>query len=322
MSDVREAVEALGIEVINVQGDELLALCPMHRARTGTDDHNPSWWINEETGLSLCFSCGYAASLKGLVVDVLGLRNDKGEADWHSAEEWLGNYTDSLLAASKKLGERGLWQGERPKLVAMSEARLAVFTEPPQWALDARKLTARSCAKYGVLWDDSVDAWITPLREPQSPQRLIGWQAKGQGHRMFRNRPPGMKKSGTLFGYTGFERRMVVVESPLDCVRIQSAGFDGAVSTCGAKVSHEQIRLISSADSIILALDNPRLDKAGDAALEEFYKEALTRGIDFYQFAYGDSGAKDPGDMTDAQITFGIENAVHSIYGLDALKNA
>lgn len=320
MSEILDVLDALGIEQTGSRGgDEVQALCPMHEERTGKADHSPSWWINAESGLSTCFSCGYSASLEKLVADVLGLQTKWGTPDYFAAEEWLSNYRDGLVLAHKKTEKRASWSAGLAKPVAMTEARLAVFTEPPEWALEARQLTAEACRAYGVLWDEKKQAWITPLRDP-STSALMGWQLKGQGNRLFRNLPAGVEKTRTLFGIDSFSGpTMIVVESPLDCVRLLSAGVTGAVSTCGAKISDEQIRLISRAHRIILALDN---DEAGHSSLESFYKESVKRGIDFFQFAYQGSSAKDPGDMTDDEIHAGLANKIHCIYGLDALKNA
>lgn len=321
MSEIHDVLEALGVEVVSESGEELQAHCPMHRERTGKDDRNPSWWINSDSGKSICFSCGYSASLETLVADVRGMRTASGFADYDAVEEWLKNYRDSLEVAVRKLNRRE-WLGERPKVIEMTDARLAVFTEPPQWALEARNLTAESCRKYGIVWDDKEQSWITPLREAHT-NKLLGWQMKGQGHKLFRNRPAGMVKSSTLFGYDAFTGgQMVVVEAPLDCARLAAAGVDGAVATCGAKISDQQIQLIKSADRIIFAMDNPQIDEAGEQALKQFHGASLRQGFDFLQFAYGETGAKDPGDMTDDQIHTGIANAKHSIFGVEAMTNA
>lgn len=84
-----------------------------------------------------------------------------------------------------------------PKPIEMSEARLAVFDWPPDWALQARQLTSRACETYGLMWDRRQEAWIAPIRNPDTA-KLMGWQEKGQSNRTFRNRPTGVKKSITL----------------------------------------------------------------------------------------------------------------------------
>jgi hypothetical protein len=62
-------------------------------------------------------------------------------------------------------------------------------------------------------------------------------------------------------------------------------------------------------------MDNPKLDDAGRKASAEFRKAATKYGINAFYFNYGDSGKKDPGDMTDEEIRWGIYNAKSSVYG-------
>jgi hypothetical protein len=117
-----------------------------------------------------------------------------------------------------------------PKPIEMSEARLAVFVEPPTEHIQKRNLKETSVSKYNILWDAKKQAWVLPLREPHF-NKLIGWQGKGTVDRTFFNRPTGLPKSKTLFGIENqTEDCAIVVESPLDCVRIDSAGISGAVS--------------------------------------------------------------------------------------------
>jgi DNA primase len=197
----------------------------------------------------------------------------------------------------------------------MSEARLAVFVEPPTEALAARDLTEESAQAYGVLWDEAKKMWILPLREPHF-NRLMGWQEKGTVDRTFRNRPAGLQRAKTLFGVDVQDDNLVIiVESPLDCLRIHSAGQVGALATCGTTLSEEQIKLIRRSDKVICAFDNPEVDKAGKKASDEMRKFARKYGINLFFFNYGGSNKKDPGEMTDEEILWGIANAKSSILG-------
>jgi hypothetical protein len=168
------------------------------------------------------------------------------------------------------------------------------------------------------MWDAATKTWILPLRDPDT-NALLGWQEKGTIDRTFKNRPVGLQKSRTLFGIENQNKDVVfVVESPLDCVRMASAGVAGAVAICGATVSEEQIKLIRASDKVIVALDNPNLDKAGRKGCEEFRKYARQYGINLFFFNYGHSGKKDPGEMTDEEILWGIATAKPSILGEQA----
>jgi hypothetical protein len=199
-----------------------------------------------------------------------------------------------------------------PKPVPMSEARLVLFTEPPQEALEARNITVESAAAYGVLWDEKKAAWVLPLRDPHFNE-LMGWQEKGTVQRTFFNRPTGLQKSKTLFGIDNQQEDLVVVvESPLDCLRLFSAGFKSAVAICGSAPSVEQVRLLRYSDRIIAAFDN---DQAGKKASKEMLEFARKYGLNLSYFNYGSTGKKDPGDLTDDEIAWGIQNAKSSVLG-------
>lgn len=319
MLDIPVALDALGLEWME-HGHEANALCPAHLARTGKADNSPSWWINLDTGQHICFSCNYKGNLAQLVCDVNEFYtktwDGKLSYDYDTAQTWLAEISsipiEELLKMVKALPNR---IESYPKPLEMSEARLAVFTEPPLKPLQDRNITAESARKYGVLWDNKKATWILPLREPHF-NRLMGWQEKGTEHRTFFNRPAGLQRAKTVFGVDIQDDNLaIIVESPLDCLRIDTAGFPGAMAICGTQISEEQIKLIRRSDRVIIAVDNPNVDKAGKKAADEFRKLGSKYGINMFFFNYGGTGKKDPGDMTDEEIAWGIQNAKSSVLG-------
>lgn len=308
--DVEKILLRLGIEGYQ-RGNNITALCPMHKFIKGVEDSNPSWGIHVDTGVHNCFSCGYKGSLLTLISDVLDL------GSLEEAKAWLNeNHEVDWDLMNKQLEEARNSYVPIKRLVAMSEARLAVFDDAPDWALKERELTLESCNHYSIKWRSSDSTWILPIRTLDGG--LMGWQEKGQLSRRFFNRPPGMSKSKTLFGINKFvEGMMLVVESPLDVVKLHSLGIDGGVATMGAMVSSEQIQLMRKADKLILALDN---DETGKLSTKTLFKQLRKQGIEFYVFNYGDLEVKDIGDMPKDQIHFGIETAQHCVMGEAALK--
>jgi DNA primase len=317
--NIEQVLANLSIQIVRARGSEVLALCPMHKSRTGREDHNPSWWINEDTGAHICFSCGFKGNIFSLVAEVRELYLGDG-LDYEAAKQWLANIEEISV---EELAER---LKRVPNYVAieepipMSEAKLALFTDPPQWALEKRSLTKDAANRYEVLWAPD-NTWILPIRDPHD-YSLMGWQEKQEGTRVFKNSPPGVKKSKTLFG--GHEQNpdmVIVVESPLDAVRIASAGIIGAVSTFGAIVSDAQVKLLRYSDTVIAAFDNPNIDEAGKTASAAMIVSARKYGMTLKFFDYASTGIKDVGEMTDEQIKHGIANAKDSIYGESAYLN-
>ena len=320
-TNVPRALEALGIEYTDSSSGNAKSLCPMHERITGDIDHNPSWFINLDTGVHICFSCGYKGNLVQLVCDVkefyTSLVGMPGlQYDYHAGNNWLASAIEvSIEELQMALAKIPQYIMPPPRPLPMSEARLAIYVSPPEEALSARNLTVDAAEHYSVLWNKNTSTWILPLREAHF-SKLIGWQEKGTVDRTFKNRPSGLPKSKTLFGLEHQREDIaIIVESPLDCLRFYSAGIEGAMATCGAIVSEEQVKLIRYSYKIIAAFDNPNLDAAGKKASDQMRVWARKYGLNLFFFNYGTSGKKDPGDMTDEEIRWGIENAKPSILG-------
>jgi DNA primase len=307
--DVEKVLIALDLPLAAQRGNEVNGLCPMHKKRTGKDDHRPSWWINLLTGAHICFSCGYKGNLYTLVRDLKGV-------DYYDAKEYIEGQEelpiDSLLSRIKDLPQY-IQPEEEP--IGMSEARLAVYSDPPAHELKKRFLTIEAAHHHGVLWNVSNMAWILPIRNAESFE-LMGWQEKGASGRFFKNQPAGVKKSKTVFGVEVMATDiLVVVESPLDVVRLRCAGVEGAISTFGAIVSEEQVKIMRRADKVIAAFDS---DAAGIKANESMRPYARKYGLNLFFFDYSGIDVKDPGDMGVNEIHKGIENAKSYILGKEA----
>lgn len=304
---------SLGIETTQ-RGDELTGLCPMHLERTGRQDNNPSWSMNAETGVHHCFSCGYKGTLLTLVAEIKDFTTSWGNLDFDSAKEWLNaNIEINFDYLAKQLEEARNTYVPMPIPVTMSEARLAVFDSvPPTWALEARELTEDGCVLYGVKWNTLTNSWITPIRNPKD-FKLMGWQEKSQTQRLFRNRPTGVAKSKTLFGIERFKGgTMIVVESPLDAVKLGSFGIPGGVSTFGASISNDQIQLMKAADKLIIAMDN---DAAGKKASKDILERTRKEGMECWFLSYEGADVKDVGDMSETLVHYCIEGSKHSVFG-------
>lgn len=316
-------IAKLGIVVDRERGDEMIALCPGHELRTGKPDNSPSWSINTETGLHHCFSCGYKGGILSLVAEQKEFFTDWNRLDIDKAKSWLSSNTDvDLEALVKNLDLIKESYISIPKPVQMSEARLALFTHQiPTWALESRKLTIEAAEAYGVMWDERTSSWILPIYEHNSV-RLFGWQEKGTVNKHFMNRPTGVMKSKTVFreldslpGDT-----VIVVESPLDAVRLRSAGIHGGVAIFGASISDDQVNILRGYENIVFAFDNPNFDKAGFNAAIQMIARSRKEGIECRFFNYGTSEAKDIGEMSDAEILYGLENAKHCVLGKAAVR--
>lgn len=293
-TDVLRVLDELGIDY-RVSGDEATALCPNPRHR----DRHPSWSVNLDTGSHNCFSCGYRGPLVRLVKTLRDVGDDE-------AELWVRTRSSGRLRGAPGREEAPEQTDDTPRI---TEASLALFVPPPQRQLDKRRISSEAAAELGILWDEDERAWILPFRDADGT--LHGWQVKHtRGAKLVRNHPRGIKKSDFLFGlHASASDRGVLVESPLDTARLRTAGIRGGIASYGVRVSRVQLALATAHyQELISALDN---DNAGWEQSEKLRKEY--RSIPLKFFDYGDSDAKDPGDMTDDEIRWGIDHAIPAL---------
>jgi DNA primase len=296
--NVTACLDEIGLDY-KVQGDEIHMPCPMHEARTGKKDKHPSFSINSDGGYFNCFSCQYRGPFVILVKDLLDLPHGDAVA-WVRAR-------GGIERVKKFLAKKQPSQVDTTQHI--NEASLALYVTPPLAACAKRQFFPQDAEACGVLWDDKRDMWIVPVRCPDTGM-LWGWQEKND--RYFRNRPPSMTKSKTLFGLHTYEDDVaILVESPLDVVRLWAAGFKAGLASYGAGVSDAQMSLIRDHfDTVIVALDN---DKAGSEACARLRKEWTGRGLTLKFLDYSATSAKDPGDMTDDVLKTAVANAYSSV---------
>jgi len=279
-SDVRSCLEDLGIEAARISDGEVWAVCPGHFSRLGRVNYRPNKWsVNLETGQHSCFSCGFSGSFVYLVQEIKGY-------DRHDAEQWVRgrggvSRLRRILADSSRRTSH--LEGDS-RVQPWNEARLALFSDPPDSALDGRRVSSGAVDHYGVLWDSDHNNWILPIRSPYTGE-LWGFQEKGSG--WFSNKPLRVKKSDTLFGIDVFEgTTAILLESPLDCLRLYSAGVYGGLSSFGVNVSEAQLDLLFDvAETIIFALDN---DEVGRAKMWDLRNRYLRSGrrIKFVDYSH------------------------------------
>jgi hypothetical protein len=212
----------------------------------------------------------------------------------------------------KRIKELPQYVQAEPEQIPMSEARLVVYTDAPDIELKKRFLKRDAVDLHGVMWDVKNEAWILPIRDPDDGS-LWGWQEKGARGRFFKNQPAGVKKSKTVFGVEILTSThdLIVVESPLDAVRLTGLGHT-AISTFGAIISEDQAKIMRRASKIIAAFDN---DKAGQTANEQMHGFSRKYGLELSYFNYTGIEVKDVGDMTEEEIERGIKLSKTSILG-------
>jgi DNA primase len=289
---IEDLLEHIGIEDLRVMHDEIAGRCPMHEQRTGERENHPRHWsINRTTGVHHCFSCEYSGSLVKLIVDVtkVGL--------WE-AYQLLHRFDVDLETQDEEI-----WVPPLPPVQVAQ--KLGEFGSPPERAIRRRRLKPATIKRFGVRWDHEESAWVFPIHGPAGD--LWGWQVKTAD--WVRNRPPGIRKSLTLFGIDipWLSDSVVLVESPLDAMYLDGLGYP-SMASFGAEISNTQMRLvIERFDELILALDN---DKTGRTETERLLAERWHHRLPIHIFNYHDVRAKDPGECNPEQVQTAMSDAL------------
>jgi hypothetical protein len=305
---MERVLSALNVEAKRNSSGEWKARCPKHYERVGKNDRKPSWSINESTGLHGCFSCGYRGNLTSLVTDL-------SDMDPWAAAVWLreeGMQTLEIAGAPEEDAAPAI------NFMPTVEDEWHLFKRPPAEARVSRGVTLEAVKYYDVRWKDG--GWCLPITKWDGT--FIGYQWK-KDERVL-NVPDGVLKRETLFGLDRLLHadEVVLVESPLDVLKLYDNGFAG-VASFGAMVSHEQIDLlVSFCETLVIGMDD---DSAGRTQARAIYERVryVMPSVKFLNYAKTrkrkSTGRhpKDVGDMSDEEVCASVE---HARFGAEALR--
>lgn len=296
--DLATVMEDIGVDIKRVSGDEINGRCPVHHLTKGRESSRYSWYMNTDSGLWHCFTCGARGNLPLLVSQVTG-----------NPDSINAIQTILIRNGIDRLSRSDEW--EEPE-VPVDWIRYSRFAPLPESILNLRNLDQEVANRFGVKWGpvvvnaqtgDEENMTIIPIVSPLG--ELMGWQGKKTGR--FVNVPTGVHKGRTLFGIErARSTTALLVESPLDVVRFAGVCGDmdiSPIASFGANVSSEQIQLIQSRfDRLVVALDNPYVDKAGLMETRRLAKlwQVFRKGLTYWD--YSGTTTKDIGDMEDAEI--------------------
>lgn len=289
-TDLASILQSAGVQLKRIGDREITGKCPVHIRTVGKEDRSPSWSINANTGLWICFSCGARGTLSSLLGELLGA------VDSISVQKFLINNR------FENLNNREL---DEPNQQPVSVDTFFGFQRVSEKRCDYKALDSELVFTYGVRWNPEHKSWCIPIISAMG--QLTGWQEKKTD--WVRNYPVGVKKSETLFGIERFKcRTAVLVESPLDVIRLAAVfSVPQGLASFGAYVSHKQMALLTHvADSVVIAMDN---DEAGIEASKRLYKNLSRPRKSIRWWNYSGMSAKDIGDMSDAEVERGLLTA-------------
>jgi hypothetical protein len=261
--------------------------CPQHFERV-----HDNFSVNIFHGGFKCWSCDYRGALWRLVMDqkkltpyeaLVLIRSFGVDLDYRHRED--RSETEDIRQHEPGPTRHG-------DLRALREC----YADPPERALVNRGITLEDALLFGVQWWDERDAWVIPVHDPVG--QLVGRQFKC-GRSVWCETGTPLKQNVFNLHRRPLRGQVVVVESPLDCVKLNGWGIF-AVATYGKGISDRQMQLLDNLD-IVLCLDHD------DAGVEATARFLAIRTVPC--FCYSGLLAKDPGDMTEVEFRRGMERA-------------
>lgn len=292
--DLVDVLSDLGVDIHKTHGDEINGVCPVHYKVKGRESSRNSWYLNSETGLWHCFTCGARGNLNMLISELTDDLNALWNIQSILITKGIRRLTAEEAEYDDEVNETVTWN-DYGKFEHLSERRLG-----------ERHLDPDVAKRFGVRWDTTAKGITLPIVSPLG--ELRGWQIKKTDSVW--GYPTGVKKHDTFFGIErAFSSTAVLVESPLDVVRFHSV-YDGldinCISSFGAAVADQQLMLASRRfDKLVLALDN---DETGYKQTRRIKKllPSFRQGV--WYWPYDQDSPKDIGEMTDGQIIRGISS--------------
>lgn len=326
---VRAILRGLDIKIFGETYNDFLCLCPFHGNR-----HTPSFSVSHTKGLYLCFnpSCDASGTILELVKEI-SHRNDYEALRFIQScrQESEQSFDDELASILEDKPEFEAFPQDK-----LDEMHSSILTNHiAQQYLSDRGITMDSIEHFKLGYSDRQSMIIVPVHSPDGlPVGLVG---RGIYEKTFKN-SRNLPRSKTLFNLHRAKRhggRVIVCESSFDAIRIHQAGYPNVVATLGGYISKENLaNLDRYFNSIVIMTDfddkhghiasncrkcypdvcgghNPGRDLGITIANALGRKEVLWAMHD-RSIVYP-HGAKDAGDLTDAEIAHCIRNAVDHV---------
>jgi len=294
--EIRKLFENYNIDVASDSGNEFNIYCPFHK-----NLHSPAFFINRKTGLWQCFnpSCAKRGNFRQLYRQITGKPYGK-------------SITLDSAALTNEI-ERGFRGKVISNEIDIDSVAVDYDNNDETMLLSKfldRGLSLETMEYFEIGFSRVKERIVIPVRDPN--YKLVGFIGRAttdeQEPRYLYNK--GFKRADVLFNIQNAKKHpsCIITEGSVDAMMVYQAGYPNVVSTLGAQVSNNQIKMLKRYfDELIIFSDN---DDAGIAMKNDIIN--LCRGKVLSEAKIAD-GCKDPGEMKKEQITHSIENKISII---------
>lgn len=304
-SQIKSVLKSIGVDIIAETGNDFLCLCPFHGNR-----NTPSFSVSKERGAFICFnpSCGESGSIIDMVKR-LTERNEFEAIRFIKIKE-IENEVDFEDTLSNVLEEKPDFEEFSQETLDRLHADLAGNKDARDY-LESRGINEESMKHFSLGYSNSMGMVITPVHSPDGmPVGLVG---RSISEKRFKN-SNGLPKNKTMFNIHRAKKLggiAIVVESNFDAIRVHQAGYPNVVATLGGHISNDNINLLNKYFTKIIIMTDS--DEAGRSLGKNIASKLKNKEVLWAMYddeTLYPNGAKDVGDMNDAEIKQCISNAI------------
>lgn len=309
--DVKDLLESLGVNIINVSGEEIICQCPFSENHKNADK-TPSFSFNTKELIYNCFACG-GGTLLTLIKYINGWDDSQTEKWILESTSHVSQDKDLLTEINKRLVKTAAQSN--PTYPNSILKNFNVFHS----YLSERGLSKEVCREMDIGFDTdhmgiTIPHWFN--------NKLVGWQTRhilqdSDGNfvcdKCLTPRPPkytnttGFPKKNTLYGYSKALRyarltgnKVIVVESPMSVLRLKTYGYNEVVATFGSWSKEQMFSLSGCQQGIILFPDNDPSGYKNVSHVLSFIANLVPVELaPIYDIPKGD-----PGDLCEEDVAF------------------
>lgn len=282
-----------GINVGYENSDEVICFCPFHN-----NTHSPAFSINKKTGVWICFneSCGSRGNLRDLAKRLdIDVGISFNEITYEEIQDLLAPKQDDITFPQDGL--------DNVVIDYTSEEDV----EKVRYLLD-RGFSPKTLRHFEIGFSEKKERVVIPARnEHYQLVGLIGRAIREEQKPKYLY-TKGFGRAKILFNLQNAKHfdEVIVVEGSLDALKVHQAGFPNVVATLGSAITEHHMELLRHHFyKIVIFSDN---DVAGKRARDGILDRVPDREL--WVVEYPSEDYKDPGDLTEEQISEMIENSV------------
>ncbi len=256
---IKAIIRACGIDIAAETYTAFVCFCPFHQ-----NTHDPSFAVNSESGLYICFNpgCDARGSLTMLVKSLTG-KNEFEALRFISKK--ASESAESLEDIIKRRLEADTFTEWQPGTIERLHAALP-GSPAERYMLEERGFQPDTLDYFMVGYspqeqNERFDMVTVPVHSPDG--LVVGMVGRSIEGKQFKN-SKGLPRNKTLFNIHRAKKVgeiAIIVESSFDAMLLYQAGFPNVVAVLGGNMSPNNYNLLDKYfNKIIIATDFDELD--------------------------------------------------------------